>query len=766
MKGIFGHIKRHGKSVHQHIKKHHKKYIFGAVSGALGYKVLSIIAATIFANPLWVSFASESSVSWDIQTWAETATELTWTFVINEDQESTTGTSVILNNNITWADYMRFANDQSSLDSWSWEIFSQTKEWTLDSQTGTKIVYAQFSWVEDILNLQDDISYIPIEEEQEIEEEIEETEEIVEEVQDVEEVEFILDTSPNTFNFVDVANANLTSEYYSNTINIDGINTWTNISITNWLYKINDWSWLDIESLIYSWDSVQIKTFSNDDYGQSKTVTLSVWDLDVDWTITNKDTNQICDSTDLNILSPLSWDILSWDIDILWDYNNSDCDWETFTIKLRDANTQYITIWNTGSETTWINFDSSLLYSWFYNITWLNLSGEVETLYTWEYSGYNTTYFTWHKIVILNLQQEILHEWDYFTIDNEKPNIDSIEINTNNTNTWYAKLWDTIDVMFESSEELSWAQVNILWTYALLQSNSWNLYHYTMDLNSWNTQWIIIYNIEFEDLAWNTWYYEWVETWIIFDNAMPTLENIEFTNTWDIINILIETDENTISEFNYYLSWSNTGQDFNNTTYWTSYNYILSWINTWSIYNYSFSISDVAWNIWYIGWYFQTSWDNVDFTFESIESGNMIVNIWFSGDNSEIEENTWVLISTSIADTFRAEIEKFNICKAEIDDFNEIEIPVRKYNVILEMPELEKSYVKKVVSAFSIVLFDRMEEARLTNQEVDEITKEFNNFLVILKLVKDNDNECEQNLSNYYMSKFKKTLKKYEITVE
>jgi len=82
------------------------------------------------------------------------------------------------------------------------------------------------------------------------------------------------------------------------------------------------------------------------------------------------------------------------------------------------------------------------------------------------------------------------------------------------------------------------------------------------------------------------------------------------------------------------------------------------------------------------------------------------------------------------------------------------------------MPELEKSYVKKVVSAFSIVLFDRMEEARLTNQEVDEITKEFNNFLVILKLVKDNDNECEQNLSNYYMSKFKKTLKKYEITVE
>jgi|GEM_PF-4736267 len=52
MKGIFGHIKRHGKSVHQHIKKHHKKYIFGAVSGALGYKVLSIIAATIFANPL------------------------------------------------------------------------------------------------------------------------------------------------------------------------------------------------------------------------------------------------------------------------------------------------------------------------------------------------------------------------------------------------------------------------------------------------------------------------------------------------------------------------------------------------------------------------------------------------------------------------------------------------------------------------------------------------------------------------------------------
>jgi hypothetical protein len=79
------------------------------------------------------------------------------------------------------------------------------------------------------------------------------------------------------------------------------------------------------------------------------------------------------------------------------------------------------------------------------------------------------------------------------------------------------------------------------------------------------------------------------------------------------------------------------------------------------------------------------------------------------------------------------------------------------------MPELETNYVRKLVSAFSIVLFQRIESAWLSEQEINDIADEFNNFLVILKLVRDDGNECEQNLSNYYMSKFRKSLIEYNL---
>ena len=101
------------------------------------------------------------------------------------------------------------------------------------------------------------------------------------------------------------------------------------------------------------------------------------------------------------------------------------------------------------------------------------------------------------------------------------------------------------------------------------------------------------------------------------------------------------------------------------------------------------------------------------------------------------------------------------MCKNTIKDITILEIPARRYKARIEMPDLEKSYVRKLVSAFSIVLFDRIEKAWLTEDEINDITKDFNQFLIILKLVRDDDNSCEQNLSNYYMSKFRNNLLKY-----
>ncbi|MBO4516037.1 hypothetical protein J5751_01030 [bacterium] len=64
-------------------------------------------------------------------------------------------------------------------------------------------------------------------------------------------------------------------------------------------------------------------------------------------------------------------------------------------------------------------------------------------------------------------------------------------------------------------------------------------------------------------------------------------------------------------------------------------------------------------------------------------------------------------------------------------------------------------------NAFIAVLFERVENKKLPQYAIDEITQDLNNFLIVVKLVKDDNNECKQNMTQYYINKFKKTLIKY-----
>jgi hypothetical protein len=52
MKRVIHHVKVHGKKLHSHMKKHHKKYIFGVVSGALVYKTLALLITTAAITPM------------------------------------------------------------------------------------------------------------------------------------------------------------------------------------------------------------------------------------------------------------------------------------------------------------------------------------------------------------------------------------------------------------------------------------------------------------------------------------------------------------------------------------------------------------------------------------------------------------------------------------------------------------------------------------------------------------------------------------------
>ncbi len=464
---------------------------------------------------------------------------------------------------------------------------------------------------------------------------------------------------------------------------------------------------------------------------------------------------EVCGLGDIELFSPLSWDILKGEFEISWNYKKTICEEIPLIVKLWDANTQYVTIWEVDSWETSLNFDSSLLYSWYYDITWLNLSGEVIIIHTWEYTGLNTRYFLWHKIVIYSSDMEILYEWEEFTIDNEAPSLSGVELNTDVTSWNYIWLGKKVSVSFSANEELSWVVVNILWIDADLENKENNNYEYISYLSEGHTTGNIIYNIEFEDLAGNTWYYEWYSN-IVFDKDYPKVTKLRFTRTGDDVKLVLNTDKKSSLEFVYVLSWTNTWYTINSAS-WTSHDILLKNIKTWYYYNYSIAIKSLANNIWYVWWYFTISWDDIIYDYQNISGSNMLVGVWFE----DRKLNSW-----SILDSLLVEIDKFNSCKNWIPKFNSVNIPIWLYYAKVKMPELEKSYIRKLVSAFSIVLFERVENAWLDKEVIDKITEEFNDFLVILKLVQDDDNECEQNLSNYYMSKFRSNLIKYNLAEE
>ncbi|HRU50437.1 MAG TPA: hypothetical protein P5155_02930 [Candidatus Absconditabacterales bacterium] len=464
---------------------------------------------------------------------------------------------------------------------------------------------------------------------------------------------------------------------------------------------------------------------------------------------------EVCGLGDIELFSPLSGDILKGEFEISWNYKKTICEEIPLIVKLWDANTQYVTIGEVDSGETSLNFDSSLLYSGYYDITGLNLSGEVIIIHTGEYTGLNTRYFSGHKIVIYSSDMEVLYEGEEFTIDNEAPSLSGVELNTDVTSGNYIGLGKKVSVSFSANEELSGVVVNILGIDADLENKENNNYEYISYLSEGHTTGNIIYNIEFEDLAGNTGYYEGYSN-VVFDKDYPRVTKLRFTRTGDDVKLVLNTDKETNLEFVYVLSGTNTGYTINSAS-GTSHDILLKNIKTGYYYNYSIAIKSLANNIGYVGGYFTISGDDIIYDYQNISGSNMLVGVGFEDRK---------LNSGSILDSLLVEIDKFNSCKNGIPKFNSVNIPIGLYYAKVKMPELEKSYIRKLVSAFSIVLFERVENAGLDKEVIDKITEEFNDFLVILKLVQDDDNECEQNLSNYYMSKFRSNLIKYNLAEE
>lgn len=175
---------------------------------------------------------------------------------------------------------------------------------------------------------------------------------------------------------------------------------------------------------------------------------------------------------------------------------------------------------------------------------------------------------------------------------------------------------------------------------------------------------------------------------------------------------------------------------------------------------------------------YEASWTNYDYYIRGFGTG-FTWAIGYSISFSDLWGNTGSLSGTgylsftgttstgNILATFQAlkqEIAKFNECKSKLS-YKPISLDVWGKEFNLSMPTFKKSEVKKLVSAFSYFVVKKLDTVHTLGQtELDSITKTYNNFLVVLKLVRDDDNDCKQKLGNYYMGVFTSTMENYGIT--
>jgi len=218
------------------------------------------------------------------------------------------------------------------------------------------------------------------------------------------------------------------------------------------------------------------------------------------------------------------------------------------------------------------------------------------------------------------------------------------------------------------------------------------------------------------------------------DNLVPTLSGFSFIYTGDEVHLLFSSSK-LLDNVSISLS---AGKASSNTVSWTQYDYYLRGFGTGykGAIGYSISFSDL--------------WGNTGSV-----SGTGYLS--FSGVTS-----TWTLLN--VFQAMKQEIAKFNECKDKLN-YKSIPLDVGGKSFKLAMPTFKKSDVKKLVSAFSYFVVKKLDSVNSLDQsELDSITKTYNNFLVVLKLARDDDNDCKQNLGTYYMGLFTSTMESYGIT--
>ena len=462
----------------------------------------------------------------------------------------------------------------------------------------------------------------------------------------------------------------------------------------------------------------------------------------------------VCDSSDISRVEPVSGAFVKWTIPFSWSYANDDCTRtghvQLLTLQLYDHNKQRIPLATVSSLATGYDFDS-LLLSWYRNTSWLvtsgiytvaNASGVV--LYTGIASWAYTNFATGYLVRLLDDGGDVLSTGNIFTIDNARPTLTGVVLASSDAVSGVVGLDDQLTLTFTANESLSGLTVLIWGTGATLDDQNGLTYTYTQTLDSGFTQGVIVYSITYADLAGNTGLVS--GTGLTLDTTAPTVSFMTLTGSmtsgWKLSFV---TSELARFAINYARSGA-TATTYTWTDYATGNEYAFTGIQANAWYTFRLQIKDVVNNtVTYSG----------SFTVSSTGVLNFVYVIY----SGTVTTGTLAVLTNVL----KEEINKFNTCKSGLE-YTGIALNINKNVYILHMPEFNKDYVKKVVNAFSLLILDKVEKnKKLTKTEVTEITDKFDNFLIVLKLIRDDDNVCKQNLSNYHISQFKRALDEYGI---
>ena len=505
-----------------------------------------------------------------------------------------------------------------------------------------------------------------------------------------------------------------------------------------------------------------------------ETGTVQTWSTQTTGTVQNTGTNQqttpqsvTCQSGDYLMSTVLSGMSFSGMIPFQWSLSGSCVAPSSLSFQLYDHNNQWIEIGQLTGGSRSLSMDSIKLFSGRYSVTGLNMSGLVTTLYTGIYLGVPSSFWTGYKVRIVD-GQSIVYQSSTFTVDHKVPTLSGLILSSSGYSSGVVGVAAPIKIAFDASEALSWVRITVASGQAALFNLSGLHYEYGIIMSGGQPTGPITYTISFADIAGNTWTTISWTSLFTFDKTFPVISGLTITGSVGKgISVSYTTSEAALSTVFATFHGTTTWWILRGATYATTHSFVFTSLSTGSIYDIGVSFADVAGNLTKVAlllgisstWSLQSSWvatvygtDVQRALLESTATTTASTGIVLSGSTIG-----------SALDLVKKEILKFNDCRDRIA-YTPIKLKIKGNEFNLTMPDFKKSEVRKIVNAFSYYMVQKLDKDWIMKQtELDEITKKFDSFLVILKLVKDDDNSCKQNLSNYHIRQFKETMETYGI---